>query len=46
MRINNDLKILLFAILFIITKQIEFYAILYGICATIHELGHLLWGVF
>ena len=39
MRITIDLKIFLFAIIFIITKQIEFYAI-------IHELGHLLCGVF
>ena len=45
MRITIDLKIFLFAIIFIITKQIEFYAILMAY-AIIHELGHLLCGVF
>ena len=43
MRITIDLKIFLFAIIFIITKQIEFYAILMAY-AIIHELGHLLCG--
>ena len=45
MRITIDLKIFLFAIIFIITKQIEFYAILMAY-AIIHELGHLLCGIF
>ena len=44
MRITIDLKIFLFALIFIITKQIEFYAILM-IYAVIHELGHLFWGL-
>lgn len=44
MRITIDLKIFLFALIFVITKQIEFYAILM-IYAVIHELGHLLWGL-
>ena len=44
MRITIDLKIFLFALIFAITKQIEFYAILM-IYAVIHELGHLFWGI-
>lgn len=44
MRITIDLKIFLFALIFVITKQIEFYAILM-IYAVIHELGHLFWGL-
>lgn len=44
MRITIDLKIFLFALIFVITKQIEFYAILI-IYAVIHELGHLFWGL-
>lgn len=44
MRITIDLKIFLFALIFAITKQIEFYAILM-IYAVIHELGHLFWGL-
>ena len=44
MRITIDLKIFLFALIFVITKQIEFYAILM-IHAVIHELGHLFWGL-
>lgn len=44
MRITIDLKIFLFALIFVITKQIEFYAILM-IYAVIHELGHLFWGI-
>lgn len=44
MRITIDLKIFLFALIFIITKQIEFYAILMAY-AVIHELGHLLCGI-
>lgn len=44
MRITIDLKIFLFALIFVITKQIEFYAILMAY-AVIHELGHLLCGI-
>lgn len=44
MRITIDLKIFLFALIFVITKQIEFYTILM-IYAVIHELGHLFWGL-
>ena len=44
MRFRIDLKIFLFALIFVITKQIEFYAILM-IYAVIHELGHLFWGL-
>ena len=44
MRITIDLKIFLFALIFVITKQIEFYAILM-IYEVIHELGHLFWGL-
>ena len=44
MRITIDLKIFLFALIFVITKQIEFYAILM-IYAVIHELGHLFCGL-
>ena len=44
MRITIDLKIFLFALIFVITNQIEFYAILM-IYAVIHELGHLFWGL-
>ena len=39
-----DLKIFLLLILFYITKQIEFYAIIMFF-AIIHELGHLLTGL-
>lgn len=44
MRITIDLKIFLFALIFVITNQIEFYAILM-IYAVIHELGHLVCGL-
>ena len=44
MRITIDIKIFLFALIFVITKQIEFYTILM-IYAVIHELGHLFWGL-
>ena len=44
MSIKIDLKIFLFAILFLITKQIKLYAILM-IFALIHELGHLICGL-
>lgn len=44
MRVTIKLKIFLFLILFILTKQIEIYAILM-LFAIIHELGHLLAGV-
>lgn len=44
MSIKIDLKIFLFSIIFIFTKQIELYAILM-IFAFIHELGHLVCGL-
>ena len=44
MHIKIDLKIALFLLIFIITKQIEFY-ILCMIFAIIHELGHLFIGI-
>lgn len=44
MSIKIDLKLFLFAILFIITKQIKLYAILM-VFAIIHELGHLICGL-
>ena len=44
MSIKIDLKIFLFAILFLITNQIKLYAILM-IFALIHELGHLICGI-
>ena len=44
MRITIDLKIFLFALIFVITNQIKFYAILM-IYAVIHELGHLVCGL-
>lgn len=45
MKFKIDLKIFLFIIIFYITKQIELYAILM-LFAFIHELGHLLAGIF
>lgn len=45
MRFKIDLKIFLFFIIFYVTKQIEIYAILM-LFAFIHELGHLLAGIF
>lgn len=44
MRITIDLKIFLFALIFVITKQIEFYVVLMAY-AIIHELGHLICGI-
>lgn len=44
MSIKIDLRIFLFGVLFLLTKQIEMYAILM-IFALIHELGHLCAGV-
>lgn len=44
MSIKIDLKIFLFAILFWVTKQIKFYAIVM-ILAFVHEMGHLFCGV-
>lgn len=44
MRITIDLKIFLFALIFIITKQIEFYVVIMAY-AIIHELGHLICGI-
>ena len=44
MKIKINLNIFLFSILFLITNQIEIYALIM-IFALIHELGHLLFGV-
>lgn len=44
MKFKIDLKIFIFLLLFILTKQIEIYAILM-IFAFIHELGHLISGL-
>ena len=44
MSIKIDLKIFLFILLFIITNQIEIYALVMSF-AIIHELGHLLAGI-
>lgn len=44
MRFRIDLKIFLFLLLFIVTKQIETYAWLM-LFAVLHELGHLIAGV-
>ena len=44
MQIRIDLKIVLFLLIFFLTKQIEVY-ILFMIFAIIHELGHLLIGI-
>ena len=41
MSIKIDLKIFLFALIYIITKQIKIYAILM-LFAFVHELGHFL----
>ena len=39
MKITIDLKIFLFALIFIFTKQIEFYVVLMTY-AIVHEFGH------
>lgn len=44
MHVKIDLKIFLFLVIFIITKQIKIYAILM-LFALMHELGHLIMGV-
>ena len=44
MRIRIDLKIFVFFILFILTKQIKIYAVMM-IFAIIHEIGHILAGI-
>ena len=44
MSIKIDLKIFLFAIIYLITKQIKIYAILM-LFAFIHEIGHLIIGI-
>lgn len=44
MRIRIDLKIFLFALIFLITHQIKIYAVLM-LFGLIHELGHLLVGI-
>lgn len=45
MRLRIDLKIFIFLIVFYFTKQIEIYAYIMIFCI-IHELGHLLAGIF
>ena len=44
MQIKIDLKIFLFLLIFVITRQIKIYAILM-LFALIHELGHLVTGL-
>lgn len=44
MRIRINLKIFLFVLIFILTKQIKIYGILM-LFAFIHELGHMLVGI-
>ena len=44
MKITIDLKIFLFALIFIFTKQIEFYVVLMTY-AIVHEFGHLIFGI-
>ena len=44
MRFKIDLKIFIFALIFVLTNQIELYAIIM-LFAFVHELGHLLAGV-
>jgi len=44
MTVKIDLKIFLFALLFLITKQIELYALILCL-ALIHELAHLICGI-
>lgn len=44
MRLRIDLKILIFLLLFYLTKQIEIYSIIMFFCI-IHELGHILMGI-
>ncbi len=44
MRIRIDLKIFIFLILFILTRQIEIYALMM-VFAIIHELGHMFSGI-
>lgn len=44
MQIRLNLKIFIFIILFIITRQIEIYGVLM-LFAIIHELGHMVAGV-
>ena len=44
MKIRIDLKIIIFIILFYITKQIDIYIIMLIFCL-IHELGHILVGI-
>ena len=44
MRLRIDLKILIFLLLFYLTKQIEIYSMIMFFCI-IHELGHILMGI-
>ena len=43
MRIRIDLKIIIFAIIFFLTKQLKIYAIIMFFCF-LHELGHIVNG--
>ena len=43
MRLRIDLKIVIFLLLFYLTKQIEIYSMIMFFCI-IHELGHILMG--
>ena len=45
MQIKVDLKVFLFFLIFLITKNIKIYSILM-LFALIHELGHLIFGLF
>lgn len=45
MRLRIDLKIFIFLLLFYFTQQIQIYSVIM-IFAIIHELGHLLAGIF
>lgn len=44
MRLRIDLKIIIFLLLFYLTKQIEIYSIIMCFCI-IHELGHIFMGI-
>lgn len=44
MQIRLNLKIFIFIILFIVTRQIEIYGVLM-LFAIVHELGHMIAGV-
>ena len=44
MKVKIDLKILIFFVLFFLTKQIEIYLTMLAFCAT-HEFGHIMAGI-